>query len=206
MYRHLLITLWLLVGSNSFAQTAEKMNIHYMKMGSCTVQSGIKDTTAAGGFAPSDNHPKSLQHDTDIQAFKSIQARHNNMTSALVLDTVSIANFGNRYQGYQLYLMNTRHEALQLNAQDSRLNLLAEAWVDGKWQLIEYMPKVTCGNSKHKVYLPSGYYWQFTVPRYEGAIATRIRYRLALPNGFFLYSAEVKASINREQLKVKKAD
>lgn len=78
--------------------------------------------------------------------------------------------------------------------------------MDGRWQPIEYLPKVTCGNSRHKVNLPKQQYWKFTVPQYEGAIATRIRYRLALPNGAFIYSNGVKTSINKEQLTIKEED
>lgn len=133
MYKYgwMLAGLLLLLGQDIFGQDEKKMNIHYMKMGSCFAASRIKTPDATSGFTPSDNYPESLLKATRAQALNKILAQRNNIIIALVLDTIQAELFDKSYKGYELYLMNGTNTVLQLNAQDSRLNLLAEAWMAG---------------------------------------------------------------------------
>jgi hypothetical protein len=121
----------------------------------------------------------------------------------ITVDTAGDKLFAGKYRGCSLFLANGTNETVELAACDSRIPMIAEAYVNGHWQPIEYLPSSWCGNSYHRVYLKPNQYWEFTVPRYNGKIKTRVRYRLALPNGTFVYSNEIAAGINKKQLTVK---
>jgi len=113
--------------------------------------------------------------------------------------------FAEKYQGYPLYVANTRSDTVFFYAQDSRLNMKLQALdKDGVWKDIEYLPSSWCGNSYHQLYLPSGNYWKFTIPVYHGKIKTKIRAVLSFTNSIegeeqLVYSNEFEGSINLGQ-------
>jgi hypothetical protein len=172
------------------AQTRKDVRVNFMLRGYIYAQSSIIDTLAFGGFAESDNYPKKLNPDS------------NPVGNGLIhkVDTSKIVAFGGEYNGYNFYIINRSDTITCLRASDSRLYVIAEAFIDKKWQPIEYLPSSWCGNSYHNVYLRPNEYWQFSVPKYDGRIATRIRYRLALHNNTFVYSNEFFGRINKKQL------
>jgi len=81
-------------------------------------------------------------------------------------------------------------------------NIVTEAWVNHKWQAIEYLPQSWCGNSYHHVYIQPKQYWEFDAPAYTGSIKTKLRFKL-MNGASTLYSNEISAGINRGQLKEK---
>jgi hypothetical protein len=59
------------------------------------------------------------------------------------------------------------------------LNIIREALDrSGNWQPVEYLPSSWCGNSYHRVALPSGQQWDFVAPVYAGSYETRMRFVL----------------------------
>lgn len=177
-----------------YGQAKKDVNVKFMLRGHIYAHSSIIDTTALGGFALSENIPKKI---VDIQSFKEHKI-------ILKIDTTKIVPFANEFNGYNFFIANNTKETLKLNASDSRLYAIAEAFVDNTWQPIEYLPSSWCGNSYHIVYLNPGEYWEFQVPKFDGKIDTKIRYRLELENGQYIYSNEIVAKINKQQLNNKK--
>jgi hypothetical protein len=174
----------------SFGQTKKYLNIDYMLRGYIYASSAIVDTSAPGGFGESDNEPQKLDH-----SFKFKESGF-----FLVVDTNAQTTFAKEYYGLKLYIVNRSDTVVNLDASDSRLDVIAEAFIDNKWQPIEYLPSSWCGNSYHTVYLKSDQYWEFIIPQYKGKLKTTIRYKLSLANNKFLYSNKFSASINRKQL------
>lgn len=185
----------LFFGFASICQQTTDLNIDYMLRGHLYVQSSIEDKEALGGFGGSDNRPQKLTNKLSVK----------NQGLSLLIDTTRIVPIGSKYNGYTLYLVNKSDSLLKLSASDSRLNAVAEAWYEGKWQPIEYLPASSCGNSYHTVYLLQHEYWKFTIPKFAGKIPVKIRYRLFLGEGQYLYSNEITAYINKGQFKNKQA-
>lgn len=77
---------------------------------------------------------------------------------------------------------------------------MAEVFYKGEWLPIEYLPSSGCGNSYHNVYLEENEYWVFKIPKFKGRIKTKLRYRLKIGKGEFIYSNEIPTSINKKQL------
>jgi hypothetical protein len=175
---------------NGFGQTKKYLNIDYMLRGYIFASSAIADTSAPGGFGDSDNVPKNIDH----------SIKFKNSGFFLIVDTTAQTIFAKEYYSLKLYIVNKSDSLVSLEASDSRLHVIAEAFIDKKWQPIEYLPGSFCGNSYHTVYLKPNQYWEFLIPQYKGEIKTTIRYKLSLDNNKFLYSNKFSASINRKQL------
>lgn len=174
-----------------YAQT-KAVNVNYMIRGYFYAGSSIIDTLAAGGFWESPNKPKTVTASFPFTA-KGLQ---------FIIDTTAITSFGKNYKGYKVYLINNSDTITAFTASDSRLSIIAEAYVHGKWQAIEYLPSSWCGNSYHHVYIQPAQYWEFDAPAYTGSIKTKLRFKLV--NGAStLYSNEIIAGINKGQLKEK---
>jgi hypothetical protein len=186
-YSFLFIFLLYFIAADCFAQQDYK--IDYMQRGYIYAGTAMEDEEALGGFGSSSNVPKPL---TNAFAFQQ-------SGFFLVIDTASKASFSS-YNGYKFYIINNSDSLVKLDASDSRLSVIAQAYIDNKWQDIEYLPSSWCGNSYHTVYLKKRQYWEFTVPKYNGKIKTKLRYVLSLDNGKKLYSNEINAGINRKQL------
>lgn len=100
----------------------------------------------------------------------------------------------------RVVIVNALGEPVMFNAADSRLRVIQEARdADGRWAPIEYIPSSSCGNSFHRLGLPAGQYWEFTVPRYRGAIATQLRIRAHVDDAGVIYSNVFNGSVNAAQ-------
>jgi len=175
---------------NLLSQKVKDFNVNYMLRGQVYAGSSIKDSSALGGFASSNYLPKKTTEQeifNEEEFYIKIDASKNNV-------------YLKKYNGYKLYIVNKSDSVVILNASDSRLYVVAEAFVKEKWQPIEYLPSSWCGNSYHQVFISPNEYWDFDIPKFSGKIKTKIRYRLKLKNGKYIYSNEVVASINKEQL------
>ena len=143
------------------------VNINFMNRGYFYAASPPLEKTAGfGGWADDGN------------MFKTIQTAGRFRANALsvVVDTDEWDVFAEHFRGTVLYVANTRADTIFFSAQDSRIEMILEAKDgNGQWKPIEYLPHSWCGNSYHLVYLPSKAYWEFTIPRYEGRLKTKLR-------------------------------
>lgn len=163
-----------------------------MAEGGCWAGSKIVDKEALGGFGPSDNYPVKVTKDTPGEADKL----------ALVFLTDDTVPCRGTFQGIPLLLINKTGKTIAFPAEDSRLSVVQEALdKNGRWRPIEYLPSSWCGNSLHRVFLPSGQYWVFTVPRYYGDFETKLRARLQISEKEVIYSNEYEGGISRSQFK-----
>jgi hypothetical protein len=173
----------------------KRINVSYMLRGYFYAASGVKDTLAPGGFGESGNHPKTINSKT----------KYTNTGSGPVMeiDTSEIVSFGNGYEGYKMILANQSGKTLKFSASDSRLNIIAEVFINKAWRPIEYLPSSWCGNSYHTLYLKDNGYWEFAIPKYYGKVKVKLRYKLQGVQNEVYYSNEIQASINMKQLTVK---
>jgi len=178
------------ISYTTFGQIEKDLNIHNMLRGQIYASSSVEDSSALGGFGGSDNSPKKL---TDSLRFEETGL-------FLKIDTSKSITIAGKYRGYNFYIVNKTDSIVTLDASDSRLYVVAEAYVNSKWQPIEYLPSSWCGNSYHRVFLKKNEYWEFQIPKFAGNLKTKIRYRLDLRNGHFIYSNEMNAKINKKQL------
>lgn len=185
--------IWTMLPLFVLAQT-KTLNVNYMLRGYFYAGSSIRDTLAPGGFWESPNKPMPL----NTQAPK-----FNGEGILLVADTTERTAFGKTYKGYKVYLANNTDTLTGFRASDSRLSIVAEAFIDKKWQPIEYLPSSWCGNSYHTVYLQPKEYWEFVAPAYSGNIKTKLRFKLIRQGQNSIYSNEIYAGINRKQLNEK---
>jgi hypothetical protein len=147
------------------------------------------------GWAESDNFPKRITKQPFVKNLLSI-----------VIDTTQQSIFNSEYIGYKLYVANTTKNDEIFDAEDSRLGIVLQAQdKNGIWKDIEYLPHSWCGNSYHTLILKPKEYWEFTIPKYEGAIKTKIRAMFICRNGKIkkiLYSNAIEASINPSQFRI----
>lgn len=167
----------------------EELDINYMRRGQLYAQTSIEDKNAPGGFANSSNKAKKI---VNSSIFKK-----NGFF--LKLDTNQFLNKSQNTSYNKLYIVNKTKSNVTLDASDSRLDVIAEAYYKGKWRPIEYLQSSWCGNSYHKVYLKQNEYWEFVVPKFKGKIKTKIRYKILLDNKMFITSNEIYASVNKGQ-------
>lgn len=186
----LLFSLFLIVCSGLSAQVGEDLQVDYMLRGHFFAQSSIEDQKAFGGFAGSDNAARVI--DSRLEALGEGIFLH--------IDDSKLIPVGGKYQGYKVYLVNHSPEVAAFEASDSRLSIIAEAFISGGWRPIEYLPSSWCGNSYHTVSLAGSQYWEFEVLRFAGTMSTQIRYHLFRKNAADIYSNAIEASINPRQL------
>ena len=147
-----------------------------------------EDDKAFFGYASSSNAPKKITEE--------IPGPDGEI--ALIALPADEVPFGKQYHGFRLLLVNRTAKEVSFAASDSRLYITCEAQnQDGEWKPIEYLPSSFCGNSSHSVYLPNGYYWEFSAPVYSGSFKTKLRYT----HGGNSYSNEFDGSINPAQFK-----
>ena len=180
--------------STSWGQTKKDLNIDFMLEGNIYAQSSIVDTAALGGFGRSDNAPKKY-NDHLNSAFKEL---------LIQIDTSQVATINNKYNGYKLFIGNRSDTTAKFDASDSRLYVVAEILYKDKWQPIEYLSGSSCGNSYHCVFLKQNEYWEFNVPKFDGQIKTKLRYRLEIGKEKYIYSNEINTAINEGQLIAKR--
>lgn len=188
-----------IVGS-AFSQqptaTPEPLNINFKNRAYFHAASQPLESVAGfGGWAESGNMYRALTFPSSYETGKLTVYIDQNQPSV----------FAEKYRGHTLYVVNMLTDTLFFAAQDSRLNMKLQAQDSkGEWKDIEYIPSSWCGNSYHTLYLPSSYYWTFSIPVYEGKIKTRIRAALSWKRSReadeqWVYSNEFSGSINSGQ-------
>jgi len=186
-----LILLFLMLSNLSVhAQIKRNLWVSYKLRANIFASSSIYDSTSIGGYGTTNNKPYKI---TDTLAL-------SDSGLFLKIDTTQKGFINKKYHAYQLYLANKTDTIVKLRASDSRLNVIAEVFYDGKWQAIEYMPKSWCGNSYHYVYLKQNEYWAFKVPKFGGLKKAKLRYKLLLGKETYIYSNEINTRFNKGQL------
>lgn len=169
----------------------QDLNIEYKLRGNIYAASSLKDTAALGGFGGSDNLPKTIGEKFTEKGF------------FLKIDTTQTVLISKKFNGYKLYIGNASSEMISIEASDSRLPVIAQVFLNNKWQDIEYLPSSWCGNSYHNVFLSPNQFWEFDVPKFTGKLNTKLRYKLEIGEGRYVYSNEIAASVNKKQLTAK---
>ncbi len=188
----ILICLLTLINVLTFGQERNDVEIKHMLNVNTYVKSSIIDSIAPGGFGGSNNFAKKL----------NIDFREKGLF--LKIDTTKVIPFKEKYNGYELYLVNKNDSIISLNASDSRIDVIAEVFYKKEWSSIEYLTNSWCGNSYHTVYLKPDEYWTFNIPKFTGKIETKLRYKLIIDENNNIYSNEIKTKINKGQIYKKK--
>ncbi|HSY61534.1 MAG TPA: hypothetical protein VK796_06635 [Cytophaga sp.] len=161
-----------------------------MLRGYIYAKSGIEDSTAAGGFGVTRNTSKKINDSLNFSECGFF----------MKIDTCITTVFAEHVNGYRLFIANKSDTVVALVASDGRLNVIAEVYYQNKWQPIEYLLRSWCGNSYHKVYLKQDEYWVCIIPNYDGKLKVKLRYKLILNKGKYIYSNAIQTQINSGQL------
>lgn len=158
--------------NDSLLQTQDSVKISFQFRGNCYAYSSENYARPSNGEA----HSSNLALPTDKTFCPD--------SLYLFINTQELIGYSNGYLGCKLYLVNNTNQAVDFSAQDSRLNLVAEALdKTGTWRPISYLPSSWCGNSYHIVTLGSQEYWEFDTPIFTGEFKTKLRYRLISKKG-----------------------
>lgn len=167
---------------------ADSVNIDFQFMGNCYAYSSAENAVASNGEAHSDNLPNKVDKSFPEKGFY------------LVINQKELSIIGNNLLSCKLYLVNTTNGAIELEASDSRLYIVAEALNDqNEWVAISYLPVSDCGNSYHTVTLDEDEYWSFDVPVFKGPVKTKLRYTLTIDEKNKISSNEITAYLNKGQ-------
>ena len=173
--------------TNAEVKGAKRVNINYQFRGNCYAYSSTNNAAPSNGEAHSDNIAQRIDSTFPRNGFY------------LVINEMEYVMDG-KYLHQKLYIVNTGDTATKLEAQDSRLNIIAEALNEKQeWQPISYLPSSWCGNSYHTVVLDTNQYWSFDVPVFAGTFKTKMRYTLLLDKEQKISSNEVAAFLNTSQ-------
>lgn len=188
-------------GKNQLRDQLPSVNINHMVRGHFYASSPlVEELAGAGGWGGSDNNFRKVDETLPV----------NKNGFEVYIDTTKTTDLGNGFAAFNVYVINTAGDTVFFEAQDSRLYMTVQALdKSGEWKPIEYLPNSWCGNSYHKLFLPSGAYWQFKTPVFEGRYKTSLRISLSYKNdpegkSEIVYSNVIKAKINPGQFWRKK--
>lgn len=169
----------------------DTLNIDYMEFTNYSVYSQADYKKGSGGWAQSRNFEKPVRKD---------MVPKQNKQYIEITDTPT-TYYG--YAGMMIRVVNNTTDTAIFEAQDSDLYLMLQAQDEsGVWRDIQFTIRSWCGNSYHEVILPPKYYWQLTMPIYNGSTKTKLRYVLNTnsPKGNLQFiSNEVDGFVNPAQ-------
>jgi hypothetical protein len=174
------------------------MNIDYMLAGHFYADPALQNEKWWWSVPSVNNGPRLIQQENTF------------VPGALSIHVESKADtlFEDKYVGYSVSLANKSGKMVSFQTQDHRLDMIVQARnQQGEWKNIEYLPSSWCGNSYSNIDLKSGYYWQFTTPRFDGEFNTKCRIALKYINPdpelknqeTTLFSNEFDGSVNLSQ-------
>ncbi len=175
-------------------QQLSAVNIDYQLEGYCFVE---EDTTG-----------KILFNETREAHFplpRTIKDRSQYAAHALQIQVdTAIIPFEKDYRGYKVRILNNCDSTIHFSAQDYRLAMKMQAFINNKWQDVEHLSNSRCGNSYWKIPLSAGKYWELPCPVYEGSLKVKLRFTLSYDIGQDtdgeVFSNEFSGSINPGQL------
>jgi hypothetical protein len=166
----------------------DSADIHYQLRGHCYAYSSPSNAVPSNGEAHSDNTAQPVDPSFPHRGLY------------LEINEKELIKIGNNYLGCKLYLVNTSGAKVSFNAQDSRLDIIAEALNEkNEWVPVSYLPSSWCGNSYHTLTLDNNEYWSFAIPIFKGKVKTRLRYTLLEKDKPKISSNEIIAFLNKEQ-------
>lgn len=185
---------WILWATQLMGQGALNcINSNHKLRGYFYAGTSIRDSSALGMFWASSNRPreiKNLEYETGKLIVRIIQ----DDTSAFYTED------GRKWKGTAVLVLNGTDSVAGFDAQDSRLNMVCEAFFEQKWIEIEYLASSWCGHSYHKVFLGKNQYWRFTSPCYTGDTPAKLRFKLTVSGGKIVYSNEIDGAFNPKSL------
>jgi hypothetical protein len=117
----------------------------------------------------------------------------------LMLDTIDITAYGDKYLGYKLYLINQTKDTVEIPIREGRLKLVQQAVnPEGAWQDLDVLASFFCGNSFSKYSIPPAAYQIFAAPFFKGSYSTKFRFKLYLADTE-LYSNSYTGRMNPDQ-------
>jgi len=112
-----------------------------------------------------------------------------------------VVPFATSYEGMRVRLLNYGQSSLGTPALNAAIDLVQEVETkDGTWKPIETLPESCCGLERTRFFLEPGHYWDFSLPKYSGAIPARIRVRFTASDGESWVSPAYDGGYNEEQL------
>ena len=178
--------------TNQKSNLSDSLNIHEQFYSYFSAYSSAKNALPSNGESHSDNLPQTVNG----------RFAKNGFYLRIEPDIVSVID---SQLSCKLYVINTSHSKVNLEAQDSRLNIIAEALDENNvWQAISYFVSSDCGNSYHKVVLDVDEYWSFDIPVFKGTFKTKLRYTLNMGKDSSIHSNEVDTRINKGQFNIRK--
>jgi hypothetical protein len=151
------------------------------------------DQQAFGGFYQSPNQPKNITAEIkDLAQKDELQ---------ILVQKNEVQNFTDEIEGFTIYIINNTDKTVGLHAQDSRLYVTRQVYLNEKWRDMEYLSSSGCGNSYHKVFAKPNEYWEFVAPCLDGNFAAKFRFKLFIEKGEYIYSNEFPGRCNRRQLR-----
>jgi hypothetical protein len=151
------MTMLSLIASLALAQTNPVVKNDYMTWAFYPAASRIDDQEAPGGFGRGNNFPKPMN-------------RKGEKLMAVLEKTG---------KGIRVSVFNGSNQSAWLQAADSNLMGFLEAKDrSGVWQPIQFHHWYTCGNSYHRVNVPSKHGWEYQVDIPSGSVKTHVRWRL----------------------------
>ncbi|MBX3119636.1 MAG: hypothetical protein KF784_11265 [Fimbriimonadaceae bacterium] len=144
---------------------------HFMRVANYRVGSLMDDPNAAGGYGKSDNYaiagvpPNVGPGARNRRLFRIVASRDDKA-------------------GSYIYLISKSSQVLSFDAFDSALNMVLEAkTADGEWLPVEFRHRITCGNSRHQVFLAGLSYWRMPLIGFDsGPTKTQMRVRMLVPD------------------------
>lgn len=183
----------LLVLSCSILSAQECMDVKHKLRGYFYAGTTQKDTNALGGHYADDNFPKDIA---------KLPVKHVSSDKIqVVVDYDSKAIFEKGIEGFKVYIINATKSTIEIEAQDSRINMIRQVYYQYRWRDVEYLPNSWCGNSYHSLFINSNKYWDFTAPCYKGNIEAKFRFKLVIDDKSTVYSNVFNGSFNKTQLK-----
>lgn len=171
----------------------DSVNIHFQLRGNCYAYSSNKNAIPSNGEWQSDHYPGKVDKNFPKAGLY------------LVINQNELVKIDSTKLGCKLYLVNTSDSLVKMQASDSRLYIVAEALdKDNEWKPITYLPSSWCGNSYHTMMLDKDEYWEFNIPVFDGKFKTKIRYSFSQNGSGKIYSNEIDAFINKDQLNPEK--
>ena len=175
--------------SDSINPALDSSDIDFQFRGHCYAFNSKKYDVASNGEAHSSNLAQTIDESFTKDGHY------------LFLNTAEYEGSADSLAMHKLYLVNRTKSKITYSAQDSRLNIIAQAKDEnGDWKPISDLPSSWCGNSYHKVTLGKNEYWGFYVPVFKGEFATKLRYVLLQGDDNLLVSNEIDANLNLGQL------
>lgn len=175
--------------NDSLLKQLDSFNLDFQFRGNCYAYSSDKYQRPSNGEAHSSNLAQKVTNEFHQDSV------------FLFINEDELINYGNNVLGCLLYFVNTSDSTIELTAQDSRLDIIAQAQnKEGDWEAISYLPNSWCGNSYHTIVLGENEYWSFNIPIFKGKFKTKMRYVLLMNDiEGAIISNEIDVRINLNQ-------